>query len=66
MPLVMQQESCASRASSIGGDWFHLGRVRSLDEVTSIINSFVLQVEASATELIEVVTLRLTLQRDDS
>lgn len=33
---------------------------------TGIINSFVLQVEASAAELIEVVTLRLTLQRDDS
>lgn len=33
---------------------------------TSIINSFVLQVEASATELIEVVTLRHTLQRSDS
>ena len=32
---------------------------------TSIINSFVLDVEASAAELIEVVTLRLTLQRDD-
>ena len=32
---------------------------------TSIINSFVLQVEASAAELIEVVTLRLTLQRDE-
>ena len=33
---------------------------------TGIINSFVLQVEASAAELIEVVTLRLTLQRDES
>ena len=33
---------------------------------TSIINSFVLEVEASAAELIEVVTLRLTQQRDHS
>jgi biopolymer transport protein ExbB len=33
---------------------------------TSIINSFVLQVEASATELIELVTLRHTLERNDS
>ena len=32
---------------------------------TSIINSFVLQVEASAAELIEVVTLRLTLRNDE-
>lgn len=36
--MVMQQESCRSRASSIAGDWFHLGRVRSLDEVTELIN----------------------------
>lgn len=33
---------------------------------TGIINSFVLQVESSAAELIEVVTLRLTLQQEDS
>ena len=33
---------------------------------TGIINNFVLQVEASASELIEVVTLRLTLQKNDS
>lgn len=33
---------------------------------TGIINSFVLEVESSAAELIEVVTLRLTLQREES
>jgi biopolymer transport protein ExbB len=33
---------------------------------TGLINHFVLQVESSATELIEVVTLRLTLQKEDS
>ena len=32
---------------------------------TGIINSFVLQVESSAAELIEVVTLRLTLQQEE-
>ena len=37
--LVMQQESCRSRASSIAGDWFHLGRVRSLNEVNETIRS---------------------------
>lgn len=36
--LIMQQESSRSRASSIAGDWFHLGRVRSLDEVNQRIN----------------------------
>lgn len=36
--LVMQQESCRSRAGSIAGDWFHLNRVRSLDEVNETIN----------------------------
>jgi predicted Zn-dependent peptidase len=36
--MVMQQESCRSRASSNAGDWFHLGRVRSLDEITDKIN----------------------------
>ena len=36
--LVMQQESSRSRAGSIAGDWFHLGRARSLAEVTELIN----------------------------
>lgn len=36
--LIMQQESSRSRAASIAGDWFHLGRVRSLDEVSRLIN----------------------------
>lgn len=31
--LIMQQESSGSRASSIARDWFHLGRVTTLDEV---------------------------------
>lgn len=41
--LVMQQESCRSRAASIAGDWFHLGRVRPLDEVNGIINSLTVE-----------------------
>ncbi len=36
--LVMQQESSRSRAGSIAGDWFHLGRARTLTEVTELIN----------------------------
>ena len=35
--LVLQQESSRSRASSIAGDWYHLARVRTLDEVEAII-----------------------------
>lgn len=29
----MQQESTAARASAIARDWFHLGRVQTLDEI---------------------------------
>jgi predicted Zn-dependent peptidase len=35
--LIMQQESCRSRAGSIASDWDRLGRVRTLDEITEII-----------------------------
>jgi len=31
--LIMQQESSSSRASAIARDWYHLGRVTTLDEV---------------------------------
>lgn len=31
--LIMQQESSSARASSIARDWYHLGRVTTLDEV---------------------------------
>ncbi len=37
--LIIEQESSRSRASSIAGDWYHLGRVRSLDEVSEIVNN---------------------------
>ena len=36
--LIIEQESSRSRAASIAGDWYHLGRVRSLDEVSQHIN----------------------------
>jgi predicted Zn-dependent peptidase len=35
--LVMQQESSRSRAASNAGDWFHLGRIRTRDEINDII-----------------------------
>ncbi len=37
--LIMQQESSASRSASIAADWFHLGRVRTLDEVGNKIDA---------------------------
>ena len=41
--LVMQQESSRSRAASIAGDYYHLGRVRTLDEVTDLINGLTVE-----------------------
>jgi predicted Zn-dependent peptidase len=41
--LVMQQESSRSRAASMVGDWYHLGRVRTLDELNQIIQSLTAQ-----------------------
>lgn len=35
--LIMGQESCRSRAGSIASDWYRLGRVRTLEEITDII-----------------------------
>lgn len=36
--LIMQQESSAARTHAIVRDWYHLGRVRTLDEISSTIN----------------------------
>lgn len=35
--LIMQQEMSTARSGSIASDWFHLGRVRTMDEVSSLI-----------------------------
>ncbi len=37
--LIMAEESTGARASSIAGDWYFLGRVRSFDEIQSAIDS---------------------------
>ena len=37
--LVMQQESTGARAASMANDWFHLGRIRSVDEIQTAIES---------------------------
>jgi predicted Zn-dependent peptidase len=36
--LILQQESSSSRSSSLAADWYYLGRARSLDEVSRIID----------------------------
>jgi predicted Zn-dependent peptidase len=37
--LIMQQESTAARSSAMARDWFHLGRVRPVSEVSAIIDA---------------------------
>ncbi len=37
--LIMQQESSSARSSSIARDWYHLGRVRTLEEVGALVDS---------------------------
>jgi predicted Zn-dependent peptidase len=39
----MQQESSASRASSLARDWYHLGRVTTLEEVRRQIESLTVE-----------------------
>jgi len=37
--LIMQQESSMSRAGSLASDWFYLGRVRSIDEISDSLDA---------------------------
>jgi predicted Zn-dependent peptidase len=37
--LIMQQESSISRSDSLASDWFFLGRVRSLDEISAALDA---------------------------
>ncbi|MCF7976068.1 MAG: insulinase family protein [Phycisphaerae bacterium] len=41
--LIMQSESSSSRAGAIGGDFYKLGRIRSLDEVKACIDGVTLE-----------------------
>jgi predicted Zn-dependent peptidase len=36
--LIMQQESTSARSGAIAREWYHLGRVRSLDEVGRLVD----------------------------
>jgi predicted Zn-dependent peptidase len=37
--LIMQQESSMSRSASLASDWFYLGRVRALDEISQALDA---------------------------
>lgn len=37
--LIMQQESTSARSGALARDWYHLGRVRSLDEVGEMVDA---------------------------
>jgi predicted Zn-dependent peptidase len=37
--LIMQQESSASRSFAMAGDWYHLGRVMTMDEISQRIDA---------------------------
>ena len=37
--LIMQQESTSARSGAIARDWYHLGRVRSLEEVSQLVDN---------------------------
>ena len=37
--LIMQQESTMSRAGALASDWYHLGRVRSLEEISAALDA---------------------------
>jgi predicted Zn-dependent peptidase len=37
--LIMQQESSSSRASAIARDWYHLGHIETLDEISAKIDA---------------------------
>ncbi|MBI2823608.1 MAG: insulinase family protein [Planctomycetia bacterium] len=37
--LVMQQESSSARSAAIARDWYYLGRVRTLDEVSALVDA---------------------------
>ena len=41
--LIMQQESSSARSGAIARDWYHLGRVRSLDEIGRLVDELTCQ-----------------------
>ncbi len=41
--LIMQGESTLARADALAGDWYHLGRLRSLEEISSAIDAITVE-----------------------
>jgi len=41
--LIMQQESSSARSGAIAGDWYHLGRVRTKEEITERIDGLTVE-----------------------
>jgi predicted Zn-dependent peptidase len=37
--LIMQQESTSARSAAVARDWYHLGRVRPLEEVSALVDA---------------------------
>jgi predicted Zn-dependent peptidase len=37
--LIMQQESSSARSGAIARDWYHLGHVRTLDELSTLLDA---------------------------
>ncbi len=60
--LIMQQESTMGRSASLAGDWYYLGRVRPLEEITAELDALTPQVvsEFAARQPLDAMTI-LTL-----
>ena len=41
--LIMQQESSSARSGAIARDWYHLSRVRTLDELGAIVDGLTVE-----------------------
>jgi predicted Zn-dependent peptidase len=41
--LIMQQESSSARSGAVARDWYHLGRVRTLDELSAIVDGLAVE-----------------------
>jgi predicted Zn-dependent peptidase len=49
--LIMQQESSSARSSAVARDWYHLGRVRPLEEIGQLVDDLTCeQINAYLTE----------------
>jgi predicted Zn-dependent peptidase len=60
--LIMQQESTLSRSGALAADWYHLGRVRTIEEIAAALDQLsTSQVSAAAAKLAQVAPSIITL-----